>query len=393
MNRVTLHGEALRHNLAVIDGWMRQHDAHWTVVTKLFCGYPDAYRMLAQLGVHSIGESRLANLVAAAEVMPETEFWFLRLPHLSAVDDVVRLSDASLNSELEIILALNEAAKRQGKVHGVVIMIELGDLREGILPSSLVSYYERIFRLEHIRVLGIGANLGCLSGVVPNVDQLTQLVLYRELLELKFNRQIPFVSAGTSAVLPLLQRNQVPRRMNHFRIGESIFLGTDLLGGGSLPGLRDDAVTVEAEIVEIKEKSLYVSAEPGGLAPFDFVQSRDLNPGQRGFRAIVTVGQVDTEVSGLTPLNAQFSIAGASSDLTVVNLGESPIGVQVGDLMRFRPNYASLVRLMNNRYTEKVFVPCASVVDEEEAPYRGVPASIAPMLHAEKAPLVGLQAS
>ena len=146
----------------------------------------------------------------------------------------MRLTDASLNSEIEIIESLNDEARRMGKTHGIVIMIELGDLREGILPGSLIDFYEHVFHLSHIEVKGIGANLGCLAGAVPTVDQFMQLILYRELLELKFQHSLRLISAGSSAVLPLILDKQLPKPINHFRIGEAIFLGTDLINGGIL---------------------------------------------------------------------------------------------------------------------------------------------------------------
>ena len=77
-------------------------------------------------------------------------------------------------------------------------MIELGDLREGILPGSLINFYKHVFHLSNIEVKGIGANLGCMAGAVPTVDQFMQLVLYKELLELKFEHPLHWISAGSS---------------------------------------------------------------------------------------------------------------------------------------------------------------------------------------------------
>ena len=302
--------------------------------------------------------------------LPDAETWYLRPPHLSAIDQVVALSSISLNSESETIEALGLEAQRQGKTHKLIIMIELGDLREGILPGSLIKFYERVFQLPCIEVLGIGANLGCLAGAVPNIDQLMQLVLYRELLELKFRRKIPLISAGTSAVLPLLLEGTVPKALNHFRIGEALFLGTDLIHGGTLRGLRDDVVVVEAEIAEIKKKNLVPLGETSDLSPFPSAAGAESAPGQRGYRALVTIGHLDTDVSGLTPFNPDFQIAGASSDLTVVNIGESACGLKVGDAITFRMNYAALLRLMSSRYVVKEAVSSQPLDDDPPPPAR-----------------------
>lgn len=359
MNRVIVDLEALHENIRVVDKWMADHGAGWTLVTKVLCGHSDTLKGLQILGVRSMGDSRLANLRAIERIVPDLDAWYLKLPHLAALEDIVNLADVSLNSEIDTIEAINKEAERQGKVHRIIVMIELGDLREGILPGTLIKFYNHIFQLSNVEVLGIGANLGCLSGAVPNVDQLTQLALYKELLELKFERKLRMISAGSSAVLPLLLQGKVPKAINHFRIGEAVFLGTDLVYNGKLPGLRDDAITIEADIVEIKEKSLLPLGETTSMTPFESLQKdvSDQVPGQRGYRAVITLGQLDTDVKGLTPKNPKHQIAGASSDLSVVNIGEDPGGLKVGDTIKFSPNYAALVRAMSGKYIEKFVVP------------------------------------
>ena len=368
MNRVTINLDALKHNLGVINGWMNKHGASWNVVTKVLCGNVEVLNALKYMGVTSMGDSRLYNLRTVEEIFPEYEGWYLRVPGPSVLDEVIGLSSVSLNSEIETIASLEEAAAAQNKKHNVIIMIELGDLREGILPGSLVKFYEAVFNLPHIEVLGIGANLGCLVGAAPNTDQLMQLVLYRELLELKFEHKLPFISAGSSATLPLLLEGRVPPGINHFRIGEALFLGTDLINGGTLPELRDDVMLLQAEIAELKEKGIAVAADGASIAPFSNDQPAEpdgFSPRQRGYRALIGVGQLDTDINGLTPLNPEYQIAGASSDITVVNLGDDPGGLKVGDTIEFRLNYPALLRLMNCRYINKVVEPAIDVFEKK----------------------------
>ncbi len=360
MNRITINLHGLQHNIEEINGWMDRHGASWTLVTKVLCGHGDSLKALQAMGVRSVGDSRLENLSAIERIIPDFEAWYLRLPHASAIERIVAATDVSLNSEIETIRALNAEAHRQGKIHRIIIMIELGDLREGILPGSLIEFYDSIFRLSNIEVLGIGANLGCMSGTVPHVDQMMQLALYRELLELKFERSLPMVSAGSTIMLPLLLDGQVPKDINHFRIGEAVFLGTDLINGGTLPGLSDDAITLAAEIVEIKEKSLTPLAETStAIRPFEAFDDDEEEgaPGQRGYRALVAVGQLDTDVHGLLPINPAYRISGASSDVTVVNVGEQTAGLQVGGTIQFKVNYSALLRIMSSKYVEKRVSP------------------------------------
>ncbi len=368
MNRVIINLDALRHNFNVIDRWMCDHGASWTAVTKVLCGHEDVLRALEYMGVRSVGDSRLSNLRTIKRLFSQYEGWYLRVPGPSAIEEVIRLADVSLNSEIETITTLNEAAIRQNKKHHIIIMIELGDLREGILPGTLTNFYESVFNLSNIEVLGIGANLGCLAGVAPNVDQFMQLILYRELLELKFKHKLSIISAGSSAALPMVLNKQAPRAINHFRIGESLFLGTDLINGGLLPDLRDDVMLLRTEIAELKEKGLAPPTEATGIAPFSTeTPGNDATaPGQRGYRALIGVGQLDTDITGLTPINTDFQIAGASSDITVVNLGDDPGGLKVGDTIEFRMNYAALLRLMNCRYITKSVTPSLEAFKERK---------------------------
>ncbi|MBN1592300.1 MAG: alanine racemase, partial [Candidatus Coatesbacteria bacterium] len=322
------------------------------------CGHVGLLRALQLMGVRSMGDSRLENLRAIERVIPELDTWYLRGPSLSSVDETVQLANVSLNSEIEVIEALSEASERAGKIHQIIIMIELGDLREGILPGTLIKFYKQVFELPFIEVLGIGANLGCLAGAIPTVDQFMQLLLYRELLELKFERKLPMISAGSTISLPLVLNAQLPRAINHFRIGEAVFLGTNLIEGGILPGLRDDVMLLEAEITEIKKKGLVPLVETSTVAPFQSdMQEETIQPGQRGYRALVNIGELDTDVSGLTPVNDNHRIAGASSDITVINVGEKSGGLGVGDKIRFKMGYSALLRLMSGEYVEKVMVP------------------------------------
>ncbi|MBN2565562.1 MAG: alanine racemase [Candidatus Eisenbacteria bacterium] len=354
MNRLTIDIEALRHNYNAISNWVRGHGAGLTVVTKALCGHTETISALRDIGVDSMADSRLENLRVIRRAAPGAETWYLRPPHVSALAEVVQIADVSLNTELEIIKKLNEEAVKQNKVHKVIVMIELGDLREGILPGALLNVYKQVFQLPNIRVLGIGANLGCMGGVIPSVDQYMQLVLYRELLELKFERDLPMISAGSSATIPMLLEGRLPEKINHFRVGESLFLGTDVIQGETAEGLRDDAVRLEAEIVEIKEKGMVPLGETTDITPFQPLEVEEsYDPGERGYRAIVTVGQVDTDVGGLIPLGPDHQIAGASSDLTVVNVGDEKGGLSVGDTLAFRLSYSSFVRLMANPYTVK----------------------------------------
>jgi predicted amino acid racemase len=357
MNQLRINLDVLQHNIEEIDRRVTAHGANWTLTAKVLCGHADTLRALHSVGVRSIADSRLGNLQQVQRYMPDQEAWYLRLPHKSAIDEIVDLADVSLNSELWTLDALDRAARKQDKIHRVLIMIELGDLREGILPGELVDFYEHAIGLSNVEVIGIGANQGCLSGAVPNTDHLDRLALYKELLELKFDRPVSLVSGGSSSLLPLLWEGNLSPMINHLRIGEAVFLGTDLVNGGTLEGLRDDAFTLEAEIVELKEKPFVAEGDTSGHTPFEPFQGATPDETGRGLRALITMGELDAEMRGLSPVVSDYHLVGASSDLSVVHLGDNPNDLGVGDTISFRPSYAALLRLMVGPYVEKIVTP------------------------------------
>ena len=351
MNRILINIDALRDNYLTLCKYLAAHQASWTVVTKALCGHADTVQALHQFGASSFADTRLANLETIKRCAPSAQLWYLRPPHLSAARDVVALTDVSLNTEPRVIKALGKEAIRQNKTHGVILMVEMGELREGILPGRLPRIYEELVQTPGINIIGIGSQMGCLNGSVPSEEQISLLLLLREFLELKYSARLPILSGGSSIFLPMLLEGRVHGDFNHFRIGDSLFLGTDIINGGVLPGMRDDVITLEAEVIEVKQKSLNPSVETMESTPFSRVDDDGDNssptPGERGYRALVAVGQLDTEVGGLTPINKSYKIAGASSDIAVINLGPSQGDLQVGSSISFRCNYAAFVRLMN----------------------------------------------
>lgn len=356
MNRVTIDLAVLRRNVRCISAIMEEHGATWSLVTKVLCGHPETMSALAGLDVESLGDSRLENLEAAAEAAPAMRRWYLRPPAVSAARRIVELAHVSLVTEIDALDALDREAGRRGVVHRVIVMVEVGELREGVLPSALLAFARRAVDLRNLEILGVGANVGCLSGTVPTIEQLSPLPLYRKLIELEFGLPVPLVSAGSSIVLSSLLQGNVPEGINHYRIGEAAFLGTDLLRGGTLDGM-ENAFTIEAEILEIGEKNLVPLGEISEeVAPFGTGPGRESAPGERAHRALVGIGQLDTEVNGLTPLDPEHRIAGASSDIAVVSLGANRSGLSVGDTIRFRPDYPAVARAMNSRYLRRVAV-------------------------------------
>ncbi|MCC5929980.1 MAG: alanine/ornithine racemase family PLP-dependent enzyme [Cyclobacteriaceae bacterium] len=352
---IKLYREKLQHNYRYLNSLFIENNISWAIVTKLLCGSKNYLQEVINLGIDEVCDARISNLKLIKSLNPNIQTVYIKPPAYRSIANIVRYADASFNTEYQTIKWLSEEAVSQDKLHKIIIMIELGDLREGVMGDHLLEFYESVFELPNIKVTGIGANLNCLYGVMPSEDKLIQLSLYKQLIEAKFNQQIPWVTGGTSVVLPLIFRRQIPIGVNHFRVGESLYFGNDLFTGEPIPGMVEDVFKLYAEVIEISEKPVvpsgYLDLNPSGEA----FTIREEDYGRKSYRAILDLGVLDFSTTDyLIPEDDHVKITGASSDMMVIDLGEKEPEYKVGDLMSFRLKYMGALRLFNSNYVEKV---------------------------------------
>lgn len=354
---VTLGKAALRHNYQFLDQLFSVHEIEWAPVVKMLCGNELFLSYLLSLGDEQICDARLSNLKIIKELKPEVETIYIKPPAKNVIADIVQFADVSFNSEYMTIKWLSDEAQKQNKTHRIIIMIELGDLREGIMGESLMDFYQKVFELPNIEVAGIGSNLNCLHGVMPSKDKLIQLSLYEQLIEAKFGKKIDGVSGGSSVMVPLLIKGLVPKGVNHFRIGETLFFGSDLFANNTIEGMRNDVFKLNAEIIEVREKPVvpYGNIEENPSGEMTEINEDDF--GQTHKRAILDIGLLDvSKPEFLEPLDKDLSFIGASSDMLVIDLNQTKKTYKVGDIISFKMNYMAALRVMNSQYIEKRLV-------------------------------------
>lgn len=178
----------------------------------------------------------------------------LRLPMISQVEEVVKYTDISLVSDIITIRELSKEAIKQNKIHSVILMIDLGDLREGIFnEEEIYITVEEILNFKNVKLMGIGTNLSCYGGVIPTYENLSQLVNIKKNIENKFNIKIEVISGGNSGSISLFKDNKMPQEINQLRLGASISLGIGLNDEHIEPLLKD-AFKLVVEVVEVKNK-------------------------------------------------------------------------------------------------------------------------------------------
>jgi predicted amino acid racemase len=349
-----LYRKKLQENYAFLDTLFKERKIEWGVVTKLLCGNTIYLKEVIDLGVMEMHDSRISNLKKIKKLNPAIQTVYIKPPSKLNIEKIVKYADVSFNTEIYTIQMLSQEATKQNKTHGIIIMIEMGDLREGVMGEELLSFYEQVFSLPNIEIRGIGTNLNCLSGVMPTQDKLIQLSLYKQLIEAKFNVKIPWVSGGTSVAIPLMLKNARPMAVNHFRVGEALFFGKDLFTGKTIKGMHNDVFKLYAEIIEITEKSNIPSGELGENVAgntFEIDENKDLNA--TSLRAILDFGLLDMQPRYLAPTDDAISIIDSSSDMTVIDISDSKKSYKVGDLISFNIQYMGALYLLNSNYIEK----------------------------------------
>lgn len=356
MAYIELHKSKLIHNYNFIKELFAKKDIEWGVVTKVLCGNKGLIEEVLKLGVREIHDSRISNLKIIKSIDPGIQTVYIKPPAKRSISKIVKYADVSFNSEYATIKMLSEEAVKQGKTHKIIIMIEMGDLREGVLGENVIDFYSRVFELPGIKIVGLGTNLNCLHGVMPSEDKLIQLGLYKQLIEAKFNREIPWVSGGTSVTIPLLLKNVLPSAINHFRVGEILFFGLNLVTMETEKGMKDDIFKLHAEIIELTEKPKVPSGELAENPSGEVLEINEEDYGKTSYRAIIDIGLLDINPDFLIPDDKKIEITGASSDMLVIDLGETRRDYKVGDLVSFKMRYMGALSIFNSDYIEKKVV-------------------------------------
>ena len=315
-------------------------------VVKGVDGLPEAARVLRAAGAAELGTSRLEQVAKCRAAGVPGPWLLIRIPGLTELPDVVALCETSLQSEWPTLLALEEECLRQNKTHRVIVMTDLGDLREGFWDKDeLVDVCERVEReLPHVHLAGIGVNLTCYGSTKPTPEKMNELVGLARQVEQRIGRKLEIVSGGATSSFTLVHWGTMPAGVNHLRIGETILLGKDLQvdwGIRDMDYLRMDALTLRAEVVEVKDKPTY----PIGEFAIDAFGRKPVYE-DRGIRrrAILALGRADVgELESLIPREPGLTVIGGSSDHCIVDVEDCPRRLQVGDIVECSLCYSHML--------------------------------------------------
>ena len=298
-----------------------------------------------------IADSRILNIEHMKKHGIKTDFMQLRTPMLSEIKKVVENAQISLNTEIKIIKKLSEECLNQKVKHKIILMVEMGDLREGIPDKNLDKTIKEIKKLDGIELYGIGMNLACFGGVVPTKEKIEGFLDIVKKTEKKHNLNFKMISGGNSANIPLLLKNQEKTRLNNLRIGEGILLGLETVNRTPIPNTYQDTFILEAEIIEYKHKE---SKPYGKITQNAFGETPEFTDKGTINRAIIAVGNQDTIPDDLLPLDKDIEILGSSSDHVLLHIKNN--SYKVGDTVKFKLKYGALVNLYTSKYVKKEYI-------------------------------------
>jgi predicted amino acid racemase len=355
MPRIEITLSQIEHNARMLSELYGQQGISLMGVSKAVLGEPLIAEAMIRGGVKFIADSRLENIQRMRNARISAQFVLLRTAP-SQAESIIENVDISLNTELDTLEKLNYYAAGQNKIHQIILMVEMGDLREGIMPDDIFLFIKKVLDLPQLKIIGLGCNLACYGGIKPDEQKMRQLSALSDAVEKKFPIHLSLISGGNSANYEWYQSTKNVGRINNLRLGESILLGCETVQGRTIPKLHTNAFKLIAEVIESKVKPCLPFGKIGRDAFGNIPVLRSTYPksnGNRHRRAIVALGKQDTLVSGLSP-NQDLEILGASSDHLLLDCKNSYLKVGAG--VNFNLNYGSLLTAMTSPLIKKQFI-------------------------------------
>jgi ornithine racemase len=344
--KIHIQLDKFKNNVNTLSYLLKENNISMMAVTKVFLADQNLIEIINESLVDYIADSRIENLT---KIKTNKKKVLLRIPMLSEIEKVIGSCDVSLNSELKTIQKLNLEAKKQKKHHSIILMFDIGDLREGIYDKEdYLNIVDKIMVLDHIHLLGIGVNLTCYGAVIPTIKTYKRLEKIKKNIESRFDIKLEMISGGNSSSLPLVLKKKLPNYINNLRIGEALVMGRETAYHKNIKGLYQDVFMLEIEVIESKLKP----SMPEGILGFDAFGNK-VNYIDQGhiYRTIFAIGRQDIDPSYLVP-KKNISILGSSSDHLITKTTKK---FKIGEKIKFRLTYGGILNLMTSPYVVKEY--------------------------------------
>ncbi len=344
--------KSIESNAAFIVKECQHHGIKVTGVTKSFRADKAISQLMLQAGMEILADSRMDNLKQLRRDFPLAKLMLLRITMPSEAADVVAYCDMSANSEISTIALINEAAAALGRTHGIILMVDMGDLREGLWPTKVVETALLVEGMANVHLVWLAVNFGCFGGVLPDEDNTQRFAELALATEQALGRKLEMVSIGGTTCLELIQSGKLHPAINYFRVGEAVTSGTNASKNSApIPGTLQNGFRLLAEIVELKEKP----SVPQGQIGMDAFGNIPAFPDKgQMLRGVLAIGKQDSSFDALQPLEEKIEILGGSSDHMICDM-TGTTGHAVGTTVEFCVGWSAMLHLMTSPYVAKIY--------------------------------------
>ncbi|MGW9856004.1 ornithine racemase [Staphylococcus hominis] len=329
MSRIVINLSKIEYNAHVLKTLFDSKNIAIIPVIKSIAGDEHIIKRLMKVGFNYFAESRQENI--PEQFKKNCRFLLLRAPLKRQYEDLIKESYVSIQTEIVTIRQLNHIANKMNIKHQIILMVDWKDQREGVLLYHIVDYVNEIKLMNNITLLGLAFNFMCFKSKAPTLNDVEEINKFVRRAQYDTGVSFQVISGGNSSMLPLLKQNDLGC-INELRVGETLFRGVDTTTNQNIPELFQNAILLEAEIIEIKPR--YTKMKESYL------------------QAIVDVGYIDTVIEKIKPLNHRIKIIGASSDHLMIDLNQES-NYKVGDCIPFSLEYEALSQLMYHQRMEK----------------------------------------
>jgi predicted amino acid racemase len=335
----------IKTNAEAVAALLRTRGLDLVAVTKGCLGDPRVAMAMLAGGAIAVADTRDVNLRGLRAALPNAELHRINLPPVAGSfepGDVTYVTSWAGAAAVARLAGVGEApgaaaAGARGAAGALVprrvmLQVETGDQREGVPLEEAVQLAGRIASDPRLELEGVATNYACFEGEPEGIRASVEAVA-RVARELRAaGLPVHRVSGGNSSLLWLVARGEaLPEEVTELRCGEALLLGHDALHYEPLPGCRDDACVIRAEVVEE-----YTRPSPGGAAR----------------RLLLGVGRQDLGTGSVKFAEPGLREIGRSSDYLVLQAKAGSASVPVGEMVDMIPGYEALVAAWTSPYVD-----------------------------------------
>ncbi len=348
--RIEIQTWKITHNVKILKEKAEKKGVVLAGVTKGVLAHPCVVNAFLEGGLAHLADSRIQNIKRIRDWGFTGVLTLLRAPMRSEVTEFLTHADHCMVSELKTIQNLDEEAERQDKTPGYFLMVDVGDRREGVLPEEVIPFINTAQNYFNVSFQGLAANIGCYSGVLPSIENLSTIVELKNELN-KNGIEVPILSGGSTSSLVLSESLDLPKDITQLKIGEGFLTGSDTVTGATFENTYQDAFKLTAEIIELKTKPAVPEGKKGTLLSKQEEDRKEKGSRKRG---ILAMGRQDIVPSGMHPYNENIRIEGGSSDHMILDLTDVDTEYQVGDQVHFYLSYSGIISGFTSPYIQKI---------------------------------------